>query len=561
MLQHPLLYLAVRQTLNGIRRALTSARRAIGLVFIVSYYILVFRPFASGSEGSGNLALPFLTLPPKEVLNAFLFGGFALMSILLLGSLTSYRGGHRPADIDVLFPTPLSPRLVLGFRMLRDSALNLLLPLILVLISWRSTSTTWATLIQGVDPGAAQTSLRLVTVSYLLMAACWVALGYAISLYVHRPGEKYDRIRKMTHVGIVLVLLVVVGSLGWSLKQNIESEGILRAMQHPVVRGVLFLPNSAVDFTLAPITGDWTSGLIGLAVLIACLVLSINLALNQSSWLYEIAAQRVSATVQTVELARKGDTTALLAEMARSGRMKSKRLAWLQRWRPTGVWGLVWKDLVVSLRGYTAILLMFPILGVALIVMIWFTTQDRPQARQLVNVVGFFLGLMTFASVTTVAQAGFIDLLNRVDTLKPLPFSPGKIFFFEVSGKAIAGIVTALVMGIVSLILFPGEFLSLIAWVLLSCAATVLISATVGLTTILFPDIDDPSQRGFRGLVQVLALVIFAIPPIGLFLSLRIGAQWNPMAAVVPAAAVCVGLAVLLSFQAGKLFATYNPSE
>ena len=116
-----------------------------------------------------SLTTPFLNVPPIQVLDAALFVIFGMMSILYLLSLTSYRGGHHPADIDVLFSTPISPKHVLAFRMIRDSLLGLLLPLFLVLISWRSTTNVWSQLVRDIDPNAASNATRLITVSYCLM--------------------------------------------------------------------------------------------------------------------------------------------------------------------------------------------------------------------------------------------------------------------------------------------------------------------------------------------------------------------------------------------------------
>ncbi len=559
---HPLLYLWFRQTLNSLRRALTSPRRLIGILFLVGYYMLAFRPFQTQGFSSRGLTTPFLHLPATAVLQTFAFGLFLAMTVLFLLGLTSYRGGHKPADIDVLFPTPLSPKVVLAFRMFRDSLINLMLPFVLMLFSWRPASGAWTTFVRDADPNAASMALKLGSVSYFLMAAGWVALGYALSLYCNRPGRKYDRIRALLGWGLGAFALGTVGIIAWLLQQNLEAENILATFNNPILRTVFFLPNAAADFSLAPLTGDWGRGLGGLAVLIGFLAVCVIQSLRQAEWLYEIAAQRVSATVQTTSFAKKGDSIGLMAHYARSGKLRVRRLPWINRLRVRGAWALVWKDVLINTRGFTVMFLLFPVLGMAMIALITFSMSPDKRGS---NTDGFFItfmiGMMTLASASTSAQSGFVDMLMRVDTLKPLPYSPGRTMMFEVVGKAVTGVATALLMGLVALIMSPAVWAFTLGGMLLGMSGAVLISACIGLTTVLFPDIDDPSQRSFRGIVQLLVLAIFALPPLGMYVGLVAGLKWSPALAALPSAGLSIALAWVASIFAGQLFASFNPSE
>src|SRR5205823_13873994 len=112
-----LLFLSTRSVVNGLRRALQSPRRLIGMIFVTAYYFfLILRPIGSSFSGrSSDFPMDFgFDLPPLRVLQAFIFGGFALLTILLaLTTASIQRLSFRPADVDVLFATPLDPRLVL----------------------------------------------------------------------------------------------------------------------------------------------------------------------------------------------------------------------------------------------------------------------------------------------------------------------------------------------------------------------------------------------------------------------------------------------------------------
>ncbi|RYG29528.1 hypothetical protein EON81_26520, partial [bacterium] len=94
----PLVFLFVRSFTNGIKRALSSPKRLIGVIFFLGYYWFLFmRPLSSmGSSGRRRAALetagrglkfPF---PNPEVLNAIIFGGFGIVTLFLSLGIFSY---------------------------------------------------------------------------------------------------------------------------------------------------------------------------------------------------------------------------------------------------------------------------------------------------------------------------------------------------------------------------------------------------------------------------------------------------------------------------------------
>ncbi|RYG34823.1 hypothetical protein EON81_14520, partial [bacterium] len=199
----PLVFLTVRSVLNGIKRSLTSARRLIGLVFAIGYYFLVFmRPFDRSKTGDFSKVLPKSSLPDLTTFEPFIFLGFVGMTLLLSLGILSYRGVFRPADVDVLFPTPVSPKVVLLFRIVRDYLATLLLPLVLIIIGWKGTSSGFQMLLTNY-PKYGQYAIRAATGSWLLLALSWVAIGYAASLFVNRTDLSSERNRR-----IILALII-----------------------------------------------------------------------------------------------------------------------------------------------------------------------------------------------------------------------------------------------------------------------------------------------------------------------------------------------------------------
>jgi hypothetical protein len=80
------------------------------------------------------------------------------------------------------------------------------------------------------------------------------------------------------------------------------------------------------------------------------------------------------------------------------------------------------------------------------------------------------------------------------------------------------------------------------------------------LVTVLFPDIDDATQRNFRGLMTMLGCVIAASPMLATVGVLNYYGI-NGLIIAIPAVALNVGVAVGVSAIAGGLYAGFNPSE
>jgi hypothetical protein len=193
-----LLFLTTRSIKNGLRRAITTPRRLISIVIFVAYYYWLFMRPAAGATASASLRNVQLSAPPLEVLQAVVFGMFALLSLVMLIGVFSPLTGFRPADVDVLFATPISPKLVLIFRIARDFSVTLLTPLIFAIFAFRPAVAGWNVLFRNMPhPEASSIALRMITVSWVLMAIVWVSLTYAITLFTNRSDRQSDRNRKI----------------------------------------------------------------------------------------------------------------------------------------------------------------------------------------------------------------------------------------------------------------------------------------------------------------------------------------------------------------------------
>ncbi len=77
--------------------------------------------------------------------------------------------------------------------------------------------------------------------------------------------------------------------------------------------------------------------------------------------------------------------------------------------------------------------------------------------------------------------------------------------------------------------------------------------AVVGLVTLLFPDVDDATQRGFRGLMTLLGMVIVTVPTALVLVPLVFLLRINPMLAALPTAALSLGITAAIAMVAGSL--------
>jgi asparagine N-glycosylation enzyme membrane subunit Stt3 len=129
-----------------------------------------------------------------------------------------------------------------------------------------------------------------------------------------------------------------------------------------------------------------------------------------------------------------------------------------------------------------------------------------------------------------------------------------------VGSKAILGIVVSVVGSLLALAFNASLWPYVLAALIYSPALSILLSSTVFLTTIMFPDVDDPTQRQFRGLVMMLAIVIFGLPPTGAFLGIW-ALGMAPWTAAIAGSIICLAMSALACLVSGRLYESYNPSE
>lgn len=559
----PLIFLTVRSTLNGLRRALTSPQRLISILFFVGWYFLWFVSPALKPNREMHLppeAVGRLDFPPMAAIEAVVFTVFAILSLFMALNALSPKQGFRPADVDVLFPTPVSHKLVLAFRIGREYLVNLLLPLFITLIGLRPVSSGWQALFRNVQlPDSAGLVGRMMFVAWIGLAMSWVSISFAGSLFVNRSDERSDRNKRWMSGAGIGILLGVVGFVALELRGASTVQQFISLAQSPVLRIAFFPAEFAANLVMAPLTGEIWPALIGLAGLAAIIGVSFKLAMTQAGWLYDQAAARAFDTASTRAMAVKGDYFGSVAAAARAGKFRARSALWADRLRLQGPLALVWKELILQTRSMRGTLIAFLVVAIAMNAVPALVPIEG-KATEVAILFAVMQGATVLVMGMGLAQTGFVEVLKRVDLQKPLPFPASTTVFMEIAAKATPTVVAVWLGALVAVALRPDLLRVALGTGILAIPAALLVTATVFLMTVLFPDVEDPTQRSFRNLMVVLGVVICSAGGVGLFAGLwAIGA--HPALAAVPAAALSVAISVVLATVSGRLYSAYNPSE
>jgi hypothetical protein len=569
----PLLFLAGRSFVNYCRRAVKSPQRLIGLLLIALYYGQYMLRYlfqggptqytAPGYSGpaynmpAGYAALhrPLFSLPAVE---ATIFWLFSLLTLMLFVTSLAPRATFRPADVEMLFPTPVSPKAVLTFKALRDGLTSLIFPLFFAAaLLARPRSGGLGSFIQGF-PDSGALALRLAGIAYILVAICFVAISYALSLTIYRIDQSADRFRKVFNAAMGLIAASTFGFILANWIQHPEAN-TLRVLSQNVVLRAIFLPaTAATDMVISPLIHSPLTGLAGFAILAGVTAAALAVTGARIGFLYDQAAQRGAQTGLTRRQQQRGDVYAQAAEMARARKGKPPRtMRWLGRWSPTGPFALIWKDLILQSRGTMGA---YVTLGMLMLIGILAMGLGVPSLTGLrVDLLiesaaaAWLFGMMA-------SSGGFLELLRRGDLQKPLPFSAVQIVGIEVVSKAIPIFFITASFSVAATAVNWRIWSTALATAWMAPILSLPVLAVGLLVLLLFPDVDDAAQRSFRAFMTMLGSLIAMTP--GLALAVGLSLLKVPLLIIaLPFTVVCVVLAGFAVFFAATLYGSFNPAE
>ncbi len=560
----PLIFLTTRSLKNGIVRAVTSGKRLFTLLFALAYYaFLVLRPTGMRGRDPITSGATSVAMAP-DVIQCVIFSFFALLTFLLMVSILTPRGGFRQADIDVLFPTPVSPRLVMFMRMFREYLVTLVTPLFLALFGGRSSHMALQRFFAGMK-GNAQVVERVSAVAWLLMAFAWVCLGYGIGFYINRSDLRADRNKKVIDITVFIAVLSTIAYFAFRLKSDLSVATLVSCTEAPLIRSVFFSASAATWMAVGAMKQDWLLVSSGIAVFAGVSILGLRMALSQLPYMYDQASVKGFGAGELRVMRRNNDLYGMTAQQARDGKLKIGRFSrWISSFRLTGASALIWKEILLQTRGARFLYYFYGPLQLFMTISPAFMGRDF-ESLNILRTAGIMIIVMQAMSVLMLtmnsAISGFTELLKRVDFQKPLPFRPSSTVFWEIASKCIPNIFFSLIALPIIVLIRPTLWGFALGSTIFAIGLSLLVSGTVFLVTIAFPDAGDASQRGFRGILIMLGMVILASPGASVFAVLLALTKVNPAIAALPAFALCVGVTLVVSLVAGRLYDSYNPSE
>ena len=553
-------YLWVRQLVNGVKRAVSTPRRLISILIGIGYYVGFFmRPWASGTAG------PFEQLGKSfkfqaSAIEPIIFLVFCFISFVCALAIFTFKNTFKQSDVDVLFSLPVSSRVVMFFRLFRDYALTLFIPMLFGILLFQPTKG----FLTGAGKNDASAIPRLIQgglVAWLLLTLAWISISYAMCFFVAKHEKKSDRITRTLNWSIFVVLLLVMGSIVLQFREEPTFSTIQSATSPLWMKGLMVLPSAATAIVMGGFSSSPIGAIVGILILVATIWVGLSYAAKLSGWMYDQAATKGHQGQAMRDFQRKGDMTAIVAERARQGKVGKGRLAKrVANWKFRGGWTLLYKEILIQARiGYwinLIFLIFFSAFGIMFLNLPAMSTEGQPNAYIYLAITG----LMAVNMSSIQAFNGFVETLKRVEVMKPLPLTSAQIAFFETASKAIISMFMAATPFVVGLIYKPSLWQFHLAGVITAPSMALALVSAVFLTVVLFPDFDDPTQRSFRGIMQLIALLVVMMPTTLIFVGLAL-LNLSPLVPAVISVLANIAITALLTTIAGRFYADFNPSE
>ncbi len=553
-------YLWFRQLINGVKRAVGSPRRLISILIGLGYYVGFFvRPWDKRGAGAFEDVGKSFHFEPSA-LEPVVFIVFCFISFVCALAIFSFKNTFKQSDVDVLFSLPISSKVVMFFRLFRDYAVTLFAPIFFGIILFQPTRG----FLSGVSKHDASAVPRLVQgglVAWLLLTLAWISISYALCFYVAKHEKKSQTICRVLNWAIFLTFLLVFGSIGLQFREDPTFATIQSATSPLWMKVIMFLPSSATAIVMGGFSQSPMASLVGISVMVVTIWVGLTNAAKLSGWMYDQAATKGNQGQAIRDLQRKGDYSAIFAEKARQGKIGKGRLAMrMAHWKFRKGWTLIYKEILIQSRiGFWVnllLLLMTTGFGAMFLYIPTYSGNGGLGTYMYLGITGFMA--VNMSSIQ--AYTGFVETLRRVEVMKPLPLTSAQIAFFETAAKSVTSMFMAFLPFAFGLIVRPSIWPFHVAGMIAAPSLSIALVAAIFLIVVLFPDFDDPTQRTFRGLMQLIALVIVLVPTTLIFVGfLAIG--MSPLVPALISFLVNIGLTVLLTTIAGRFYADFNPSE
>lgn len=340
-----LLYLGYRQSINGIKRIVTSPKRLIPAIFISLLVVqnIMFNPVFQSDSDNTMLHHDFVSIPP-DILWSGVFSILSLVMIQIIYSAFSEgRLAFSPPNVDFLFPSPINRRTVLIFKLFGDYLKYGFFALLMFLFAVPSLYRLF-----GSEPFP---SILVSWLAAVLLIALVMNITHIISIITSAGVQRFAVAKRIVRIALFLMLvgIAVIGVIYFA-KSGDPFSSLVGAVRSGFTRTVMAPIAWCTDLIVFPIVGGSHGPailkLLGIGVLS---VISFFVLIARNENFYE-SSLAISARMARIKDARdRGDLASVVAE-ARRGRGRRHRMVSLVPPFGRGAGALIWKILVTRLR-------------------------------------------------------------------------------------------------------------------------------------------------------------------------------------------------------------------
>ena len=454
-----------------------------------------------------------------------LIAGLVILVILVIEVLYAEKGGAKiflPADVNLLFPSPLKPQAILMFRLVTQMGLLLLTSFYMIF------QVPNLTINLGFSSGAAAAVLVawLLLLLFSMLLQTWL---YALS--ASRDGKRIP-IRNIVYVILGVAAAGFVAYYLSSGKTFIEAaDGYFNAHAGRYIPVWGWLKG----FFLGISEGNYTEAFIFLGLMLALL---IGLFIAISRMKVDFYEDAMAKSEETAELIREAKENGGFA-MRRHKKDRSEKLLRDGLNRGEGANIFFWKTLYNRRRfgylGYfTKTTITYLVLGVGLALVLFFTKPKLPFEP-------FTITALLFAAIVFYRSLGNpLDQDLRVDYFRLIPENTFRKLFWSYFGGSCNSLLDLMPAVVITAVILKAPVLTVPGWLLF------LVSMDAYSTSVAsFLDISVPKNAG--GMVKRFAQILFVyfgMMPVGVMIGIGVVFEVLPVMLVV-ATGLNFGLAAL----------------
>ena len=549
----PLIYLELRQLVNSIKNTVRSPKRLIPMVLIAAWigtWLVQSLLLLVGEAGRPTgPRLEVLAQVPIETVELVVFIFLSVGSALVVyGAFSSGLMVFSIAQIDFLFPTPISRRKVLCVKLVKD---YLKYGLWIVFFFLFVGSPVCSGLGVSMMPdGLASIAAVLALVLTVLNLAHTINIVFTFG---------YERLRQAGALIKAAIVLVPVSGAAWGLYHYLRFGGgfasVVSAVESPVTGAVFAPARWAGRLFLAPLTGitpeQW--GQFGLLWLMA--VGSFVLLLSRKENVYEPALGVSVRFAQRRAAMRSRDFTDFRVTALRE---KGTRRASGVRIPPfgRGATAFLWKNLVLRYRLYRGQLALMVVIPLVIVVAL-----NRAMPAEIKQNAPIVLAYIVWA-LSLAAQAEIRADLKYADIVKPMPIRAWKLILAQVGSSALyltGGV--ALFSGYLWLAVPDARGEMLVVGALGTPFLGLANLAAVTIPSLLYPDTRDPTQNYLCGLFSFLLTLVASGPTVVAAVVMLVVLKTSAYAVLAAACVINILIAVAAIAAGGAVFRRFDPTS